>query len=136
MRVIFSAALAVLLMLQPVAVQAQQRAPLGGPVPQTDQAPSTDTAEQRSKLSDAAVIALVIAASIATYKQLCGPCACPNDTMKNGRACGGNSAYLRGGGEKPLCSPTDVTSSMIAAYRSMQLILELASIGSSCRQRR
>jgi len=48
---------------------------------------ATETVEQRSKLTDAAVIALIIAASIKLYKATRGPCACPTDTMRNGRAC-------------------------------------------------
>jgi hypothetical protein len=39
--------------------------------------------------------------------------------MRNGRACGGRSAYSRPGGAAPLCYPTDVTAAMIDAYRKM-----------------
>ncbi len=73
-------------------------------------------------LTDAAIIALVIAASIAAYKAMGKPCACPNDTMRNGRACGGNSAYLKPNGYKPLCNITDITPTMIAAYRATKQI--------------
>jgi hypothetical protein len=123
MRVIFSAALAVLLILQPVAVQAQQRAPLGGPVPPAQtQEPVTETPEQRSKLADAAVIALVIAASVAAYKAMGKPCACPTDTMKNGALCGNRSAWAKPGGFRPLCIPTDVTPAIIQAWRATKQI--------------
>jgi len=74
--------------------------------------------KERSALTDAAIVAAIIAASIAAYKAMGKPCACPSDTMRNGRACGGNSAYARAGGFRPLCFPTDVTSEMISAYRA------------------
>lgn len=32
-----------------------------------------------------------------------GTCDCPYDRMRNGRRCGGNSAYSRPGGRNPLC---------------------------------
>jgi hypothetical protein len=80
---------------------------------------SRQTTEQ---LTDAAVIALIIAASIGAYKALGKPCACPEDTMRNGRRCGGNSAWSRPGGYKPLCYPTDVTAAMIGAYRATKAI--------------
>lgn len=123
MRVFFSAALAVLLVLQPVVSRAQQRAPVGGPIEQQPRdVPATDTAEQRSKLADAGVIALVIAGSIALYEATRGPCACPTDTMRNGRACGGNSAWSRPNGAKPLCAPIDVTPVVIQTWRATKAI--------------
>ena len=73
-------------------------------------------------LTDAAIIVLIIAASVAAYKAMGKPCACPSDTMRNGRTCGNNSAWARPGGVKPLCFPTDVTASMIAAYRAAKTI--------------
>lgn len=104
MRMVLSAAFAVLLIFQPVAVQAQQRAPLGGPQPsEQTQEPLTDTPEQRSKLADAAVVVLVIAASVAAYKAMGKPCACPSDRMSNGALCGNRSAWAKPGGFKPLC---------------------------------
>jgi hypothetical protein len=95
--------------------------------------PTTATREQpkpqseigqraREVLTDAAIVALIVAASIAAYKALGRPCACPNDTMRNGRRCGGNSAWARAGGYKPLCFPTDVTAAMIATYRATKAI--------------
>jgi hypothetical protein len=73
-------------------------------------------------LTDAAIIALIIAGSIALYKARGRPCACPSDTMKNGRACGNVSAYVRPGGAKPLCFAGDVTADMIKAYRANKAI--------------
>jgi hypothetical protein len=85
--------------------------------------PSQPAREQeRSALTDAAVVAAIIAASVAAYKAMGKPCACPSDTMRNGRACGGNSAYARGGGFRPLCFPSDVTADMITSYRSGRMI--------------
>ena len=82
-------------------------------------APAADQEQKkRSLMTDAAVMAAVIAGSIAAYKAMGKPCACPSDTMKNGRACGGNSAYSRPGGFKPLCFPTDVTADIIATWRA------------------
>jgi hypothetical protein len=95
----------------------------------TDTVPSPTTAppppsapaspeNKRNTMTDAAVIAAVILGSIAAYKAMGKPCACPSDTMKNGRSCGGNSAWSRGGGFKPLCFPTDITAGIIQAYRA------------------
>lgn len=81
-----------------------------------------DNKDARERLTDAAIIVLIIAASIATYKAMGKPCACPSDTMRNGRACGGNSAYMRPGGFKPLCFAKDITPAMIAAYRATKAI--------------
>lgn len=68
-------------------------------------------------LTDAAIVAIMIAASIAAYKASGRPCACPEDTMRNGRRCGGNSAYAKPGGARPLCYPRDITAEMIDKYR-------------------
>lgn len=43
-----------------------------------------------------------------------GSCACPYDTDRAGRRCGGRSAYSRPGGASPLCYEHDVTPEMIA----------------------
>ena len=77
-----------------------------------------DESTTAGRLTDAAIVVLVIAASIAAYKAKGKPCACPSDTMSNGRACGSNSAYLKPGGAKPLCFPTDVSAEIVAAYRA------------------
>lgn len=72
-------------------------------------------------LTAAAIAALVIAESRRSYHSGGRPCACPDDRMRNGRACGGRSAYSRPGGAAPLCYPADVTEVMIKAYRARQL---------------
>jgi hypothetical protein len=76
----------------------------------------------QTELTDAAVIALIIAGSIAANKAMGRPCACPSDLMRNGRVCGGNSAWSRPGGYKPLCFASDVTPGMISAYRATKAI--------------
>src|SRR5262249_17588634 len=64
--------------------------------------------------SDEQVKQLLIRQSQATYS---GNCPCPYNTMRNGRACGGRSAYSRPGGQSPLCYPGDVTPEMIKQWR-------------------
>ncbi|WP_374035876.1 hypothetical protein ACES2I_12590 [Bdellovibrio bacteriovorus] len=65
-------------------------------------------------MSDDQIKAKIIQASIASTP---GNCPCPYNTMRNGRRCGGNSAYSRPGGRSPLCYPEDVTQGMIREYR-------------------
>jgi hypothetical protein len=66
--------------------------------------------------------AIIVPASRAQYHAGGRPCACPDDTMRNGRACGSRSAYSRPGGAAPLCYPTDVTPAMIESYRQRQAL--------------
>jgi hypothetical protein len=68
-------------------------------------------------LTAAAIAAIIIRASRDQYHATGRPCACPDDLMRNGRTCGGRSAYTRPGGAAPLCYPTDVSEAMIEAYR-------------------
>jgi len=72
---------------------------------------------QTEVLTDAAIVAAIIAASVGAYKAMGRPCACPEDTMKNGARCGNRSAYAKPGGAKPLCYAADITADMISAYR-------------------
>jgi len=67
-----------------------------------------------SAQSDAEVRQRIIRESIAAYP---GPCACPYSVMRNGRSCGGRSAYSRPGGYAPICYPRDVTREQIEAWR-------------------
>jgi hypothetical protein len=69
----------------------------------------------KKKLNDAQIRQILIDESIAAYS---GNCPCPYSTMKNGRSCGGWSAYSRPGGEAPPCYAKDVTAEMVAAYRA------------------
>src|SRR4029077_1626483 len=68
-------------------------------------------------LTAAAIAAIIVQSSRDQYHAGGRPCACPDDTMRNCRACGGRSAYSRPGGASPLCYPSDVTAAMIEAYR-------------------
>jgi hypothetical protein len=68
-------------------------------------------------LTAAAIAAIIVQASRDQYHAGGRPCACPDDTMRNGRACGGRSAYSRPGGAAPLCYPSDVPAAMIQSYR-------------------
>src|ERR1700738_1554034 len=54
-------------------------------------------------LTAAAIAAIIVHASRDQYRAGGRPCACPDDTMRNGRACGGSSGYSRPGGAAPLC---------------------------------
>lgn len=68
--------------------------------------------------AEAARIALLIVqASRDSYYATGRPCACPDDRMRNGRRCGGNSAYSKPGGRQPLCYVSDVTAEHIERYR-------------------
>ena len=69
---------------------------------------------QARELSDTEIRKAIIQQSIAEYP---GPCPCPYNTMGNGRACGGRSAYSRPGGYSPICYERDVTPDMIARFK-------------------
>lgn len=71
-------------------------------------------------LTAAAITAIIVQASRDQYHAGGRPFACPDDAMRNGRACGGRSAYSRPGGAAPLCYPSDVTAAMIDSYRQRQ----------------
>lgn len=66
-------------------------------------------------VTDQEVRDMIIKESISSYP---GNCPCPYNTMRNGRNCGGRSAYSRPGGRSPLCYPKDVTDPMVKAYRA------------------
>ena len=66
-------------------------------------------------VTDQEVRDMMIKESISSYP---GNCPCPYNTMRNGRSCGGRSAYSRPGGRSPLCYPKDVTDPMVKAYRA------------------
>ncbi|MBL8594695.1 MAG: SH3 domain-containing protein, partial [Devosia sp.] len=61
------------------------------------------------------VVDAIIKASLRSYS---GACPCPYNTMRNGRRCGGNSAYSKPGGRSPICYSGDVTERMIADFIS------------------
>ncbi len=76
-----------------------------------------DKRKVETALSAAAIAAIIVHASRDQYHATGRPCACPDDTARNGSSCGGRSAYSRPGGAEPLCYPTDVTPTMIEQYR-------------------
>lgn len=65
--------------------------------------------------TDQEVRDMIIKESLQSYP---GNCPCPYNTMKNGRSCGGRSAYSKPGGRSPLCYPKDVTDQMVQSYRT------------------
>lgn len=67
-----------------------------------------------NELTDAEVKEILIRQSIAAYSS---SCPCPYSTMRNGRKCGGNSAYAKPGGAAPLCYANDITHDMVQRYR-------------------
>ncbi len=90
-------------------------------LPDAKAAPEQDKPPSKTKkvLAQAAVIAAIIAASVAFYKaDSGGPCACPNDVDRAGRKCGKRSAHSRSGGYDVTCYPSDVTPEMISSWRA------------------
>lgn len=101
-----------------------QPAPTPSPTPSAKASqPSSNAPQLETKrrvevvLTAAAIAAIIIKASRDRYYATGHPCACPDDLMRNGRACGGRSAYSRPGGTAPLCFATDVPAEMIEEYR-------------------
>jgi hypothetical protein len=98
----------------------------GGPTPSTkaglpDKPVAPDAKRKvETVLTAAAIAAIIVQASRDQYHATGRPCACPDDTARNGSACGGRSAYSRPGGAAPLCYPSDVTAAMIESYRQRQ----------------
>ena len=69
-------------------------------------------------LSDLEVRAEIVKVSIAACKATAHPCACPEDSARNGSRCGKRSAYSRPGGAAPLCYPSDVTDGQVSDWRA------------------
>jgi hypothetical protein len=70
-------------------------------------------------LTTAAIVALIVERSVASYRAT-RPCACPYNKTASGRSCGGNSAYSKPRGAAPLCYASDVTPAMVSAYRERE----------------
>jgi hypothetical protein len=66
-------------------------------------------------VSDEQATAAIIQQSLANYP---GPCPCPYNRMRNGRACGNVSAYVRPGGYSPICYARDVTPDMLRKFKA------------------
>jgi len=56
---------------------------------------------------------ILIRQSVAAYQ---GSCACPYNSDRAGRRCGGRSAWSKPGGYAPICYPSDVTDARLASY--------------------
>jgi len=92
------------------------RLPANAPAPE---APTNSRTKEI--LTDAAIIAALIAASVAAYRAGGpGPCACPEDTDRAGHRCGRRSAHDKPGGWDVACYPSDITKEAIEAYRESQ----------------
>jgi len=109
---------------RPVAFVPAVQAPAPVTTPPSAQAVSPDTTSKpetkrkaEAVLTAAAIAAIIVQTSRDQYHAGGRPCACPDDIMRNGRACGGRSAYSRPGGAAPLCYPSDVPAAMIESYR-------------------
>src|SRR5262245_19604838 len=70
--------------------------------------------------SSSAIAALIVQQSRAAYYATGHPCACPDDLMRNGRRCGGSSAYSRPGGAAPKCYVSDVSAADIEKFRAQR----------------
>jgi hypothetical protein len=68
--------------------------------------------------SAAAIAAMLVQESRAAYHASGRSCACPDDLMRNGRRCGGNSAYSKPGGAAPYCYVSDVPPEVIQRVQS------------------
>lgn len=75
---------------------------------------ATQPADAKETLSNAQVRQQIIQDSLASYP---GRCPCPYNIMRNGRVCGGRSAYSRPGGYAPLCYENDVSDEMVKEFR-------------------
>jgi hypothetical protein len=73
---------------------------------------------QANTVSAAVIAAMLVDESRKAYYATGRPCACPDDVMRNGRRCGGNSAYSRPGGAQPYCHVSDVPLSAIESRQS------------------
>jgi hypothetical protein len=72
---------------------------------------------QRATFTDEQVRQQIVQESVSAYLATGHPCACPYNSMRNGAACGGRSAYSRPGGASPLCYAKDVNDGMVADWR-------------------
>jgi len=57
---------------------------------------------------------VLIRDSLAAYP---GNCPCPYNLMRNGKACGRFSAYVKPGGYAPLCYAKDISDAEVARWR-------------------
>ncbi|MDB6147946.1 MAG: hypothetical protein JWO45_1610 [Spartobacteria bacterium] len=76
----------------------------------------TGPAGAQAPLSDEQIATIIVQASRDAYYRTGHPCACPEDSARNGSRCGGRSAYSRPGGAVPRCYVTDVKKEEIDRY--------------------
>lgn len=74
-------------------------------------------AQRPPVLTDQQIRETIVRESVAAYLSSGRPCACPYNSMRNGAACGGRSAYSKPGGASPLCYPRDVSDSMVREWK-------------------
>ena len=74
-------------------------------------------ANAEPRLSDQQIASMIIQESRNAYYATGHPCACPEDSARNGSRCGARSAYSRPGGATPRCYVADVSKAEIDAYR-------------------
>jgi hypothetical protein len=79
--------------------------------------PSTQPATGAIRTA-AAIAAMLVQESRNAYYASGRPCACPDDLMRNGRRCGGNSAYSRPGGAALYCYVSDVPLAVIQRHQA------------------
>jgi hypothetical protein len=72
----------------------------------------------QSPLTDQQIATIIVKESRDAYYRTGHPCACPEDSARNGSRCGKRSAYSRPGGAEPYCYVTDVPKEKIEAYRA------------------
>ncbi len=87
------------------------------PVKKEEEVKSPSKKETAVVLTAAAITAILIAESVASYRAS-RPCACPYNETRTGASCGSRSAWSRPGGASPLCYASDITPEMIAGYRA------------------
>ena len=76
---------------------------------------SVNVQAKSAGISDNQIKQRIIEESIAAYP---GNCPCLFNAMRNGRACGGRSAWSRQGGYSPICYSREVTSEMVKQWRA------------------
>lgn len=86
-----------------------------GPQTEEQSKPKRKESSGIEVLSDAAIIAKLIALDAASYS---GNCRCPENTDRAGRRCGARSAYSKPGGREPLCYAGDIKPEMISNFRA------------------
>lgn len=73
------------------------------------------SAQAKGAVGDDEIRQQMIEDSLASYP---GNCPCPYNSMRNGRACGGRSAYSRPGGYSPLCYKEDISDSEVQQFKA------------------